>query len=394
MGCVDVSGLVGGAVNSKKIVFIVNVDWFFVSHRLPIALKAMEVGHEVHLLCTMTDKKEYLESLGIVVHSFEFSRSGKNIFNELGSIYKLYQQIKKIKPGLVHLVTIKPVIYGGIVARLAKVPAVVSAISGLGFLFVKRRGIKTVLLRSLILFLYRLAMNHDNQRVIFQNPTDRQALIDAGGVQESKTRMIRGSGVDLNEYPVLPEPDGVPVIIMASRLLKDKGVCEFIEAARIVNSKGLKAYFKLVGEPDDGNPESVSRAVVQSWQGEGVVSCLGYRTDIAQLFSQANIILLPSYREGLPKVLVEAAACGRAVITTDVPGCRDAIESEVTGLLVPARDVYALEQAMNKLIGDDALRLNMGKAGRALAEREFSIDKVVVAHLDIYDELLAVKRLN
>ncbi len=376
-------------MSPKKIVFIVNVDWFFVSHRLPIALKAIEEGYEVHLLCTTTDKQEYLEGLGIMVHPFNFSRSGKNVFNELGSIYKVYQQIKKIKPDLVHSVTIKPVLYGGIVARLAKVPAVVSAISGLGFLFVKRRGIKTNLLRGMVLFLYRLAMNHNNQRVIFQNPTDRQVLVDAGGVQESKTRMIRGSGVDLNQYSMLREPEGLPVIIMASRLLKDKGVCEFVEAARIVNSNESKAHFQLVGEPDEGNPESVSCSAVQSWQSEGVVSCLGYRTDIAQLFSQANIVVLPSYREGLPKVLVEAAACGRVVITTDVPGCRDAIESEVTGLLVPARDVYALEQAMNKLIGDDALRLNMGKAGRALAEREFSIDKVVAEHLVIYDELLA-----
>jgi len=374
-------------VNAKKIVFIVNVDWFFVSHRLPIALKAIEAGHEVHLLCAVTDKQEYLEDFGIIVHSFGFSRSGKNIFNELGSIYKLYQQIKKLKPDLVHLVTIKPVIYGGIVARLAKVPAVVSAISGLGFLFVKSRGVKTVLLRNMVLFLYRLAMNHDNQIVIFQNPTDRQALVDAGGVQESKTRMIRGSGVDLNEYPMLAEPDGVPVIIMASRLLKDKGVREFIAAAIIVNSNGLKAHFKLVGEPDEGNPESVSSALVQSWQDEGVVSCLGYRSDIALLFSQAHIVVLPSYREGLPKVLVEAAACGRAVITTDMPGCRDAIESDVTGVLVSARDAKALADAIERLVDDVSLRQKMGRAGRKLAEREFSIDKVVSAHLDIYREL-------
>jgi len=374
-------------VNSKKIVFIVNVDWFFVSHRLPIALKAIEAGHEVHLLCTITDKQEYLEGLGIVVHSFDFSRSGKNIFNELGSIYKLYQQIKKIKPDLVHLVTIKPVLYGGVVARLAKVPAVVSAISGLGFLFVKNRGIKTVLLRIMVLYLYRLAMNHNNQRMIFQNPTDRQALVDAGGVQKSKTRMIRGSGVDLDEYPMLAEAEGVPVIIMASRLLKDKGVCEFIDAARIVNSNGLKAHFKLVGELDEGNPESVSSALVKSWQDEGVVSCLGYRSDIAPLFSQAHIVVLPSYREGLPKVLVEAAACGRAVITTDVPGCRDAIEPNVTGVLVSARDAKALADAIEPLVNDVSLRQKMGRAGRKLAEREFSIDKVVSAHLDIYREL-------
>lgn len=373
----------------KKILFIVNVDWFFVSHRLPIALKALESGYEVHLLCGVTDKQEYLEGLGIIIHPFSFSRSGKNALRELVSIFKLYQKVKKIKPDLVHLVTIKPVLYGGIVARLAKAPAVVSAISGLGFLFVKRGTLKAGLLRTIVLFLYRLAMGHSNQRVIFQNPTDRQALVVAGGVEKDKTRMIRGSGVDLQDYPVLPEPDGVPVVVMASRLLKDKGVHEFIEAARTIKSKGIKARFQLIGEPDSGNPESVTAEAVQSWQDEGVVECLGFRSDITELFAQAHIVTLPSYYgEGLPKVLIEAAACGRAVITTDMPGCRDAIEPDVSGLLVPARDAEALAQAIERLIEDDTLRQQMGRAGRDLAEREFGIDKVIAAHLAIYQELI------
>ncbi|MCK5544535.1 MAG: glycosyltransferase family 4 protein, partial [Desulfobulbaceae bacterium] len=372
-----------------KLLFIVNVDWFFISHRLPIALKAMEAGYEVHLLCAVTDKAEYLESLGLIVHPFSFSRSGKNIFNELACVFGLYKQIKSIKPDLVHLVTIKSVLYGGIAARLAKVPGVVSAISGLGFLFVKRAGLQARLLRDAVLFLYRMAMGHPNQRVIFQNPTDIDALVAAGGVQIDKVRMIRGSGVDLQDYPVLPEQDGVPVAVMASRLLKDKGVHEFIEAARIVKSKGIKARFQLIGEPDSGNPESVTIEAVQSWQDEGVVECLGFRSDIAELFAQAHIVTQPSYYgEGLPKVLIEAAACGRAVITTDMPGCRDAVELDVSGLLVSARDAEALAQAMERLIEDDALRQQMGRAGRDLAEREFGIDKVVAAHLAIYQELI------
>ncbi|MCK5240812.1 glycosyltransferase family 4 protein [bacterium] len=374
-------------MNKKKLLFIVNVDWFFTSHRLPIALKAMEEGYEVHLLSAVTDKAEYLERLGLIVHPFSFSRSGKNIFNELACVFGLYKQIKSIKPDLVHLVTIKPVLYGGVAARLAKVPGVVSAISGLGFLFVKRVGVQARLFRYAVLFLYRMAMGHPNQRVVFQNPTDMNALVAAGGVQKDKVRMIRGSGVDLLDYPVLPEPDGVPIVVMASRLLKDKGVHEFIEAVGIVTSKGIKVRFQLIGEPDSGNPESVTAEAVQSWQDEGVVECLGFRSDIADLFARAHIVILPSYREGLPKVLIEAAACGRAVITTDVPGCRDAIELDISGLLVPARDADALAQAMVRLIEDDALRQQMGRAGRDLAEREFGIDKVVAAHLAIYQEL-------
>lgn len=375
----------------KKLLFIVNVDWFFISHRLPIALKALEAGYEVHLLCAMTDQADYLENLGLIVDPFLFSRSGLNIFKELSCFFKLYRRIKVIKPDLLHLVTIKPVIYGGIIARIARVPAVVSAISGLGFLFVERAGLKSRLFRDGVLFLYRLAMGHPNQRVIFQNPTDMSALIDAGGVQKEKSRMIRGSGVDLQDYPMLTEPKGRPVIIMASRLLKDKGVIEFIEAARRIKSKGIKACFQLVGEPDLGNPESVTSDELQSWQAEGVVDCLGYRSDIAALFSQANIVVLPSYREGLPKVLIEGAACGRAVITTDVPGCRDAIEPNVTGVLVGARDASSLAQEIERLMQDGDLRQQMGRAGRDLAEREFSIEKVVATHLSIYQELLERK---
>ena len=378
-------------MNKKKLLFIVNVDWFFISHRFPIALKAMEEGYEVHLLCAITDKSEYLENMGLIVHPFSFSRSGKNIFNELACAFGLYKQIKSIKPDLVHLVTIKPVLYGGIATRMVKVQGVVSAISGLGFLFVKRAGLRVRLIRNGVFFLYPMAMGHPNQCVIFQNPTDMNALIAAGGVQKDKTRMIRGSGVDLQDYPVLPEPDGVPVIVMASRLLKDKGVHEFVEAARIVKSKGIKARFQLIGEPDSENPESVTAEAVQSWQDEGVVECLGFRPDIADLFAQAHIVILPSYYgEGLPRVLIEAAACGRAVITTNMPGCRDAIEPDVSGLLVPARDAKALAQAMERLIEDDALRQQMGRKGRDLAEHEFGIDKVVATHLAIYHELMGI----
>ena len=378
-------------MTNKKLLFIVNVDWFFISHRLPIALKAIENGYEVHILCAITNKAQYLENLGLIVHPFSFTRSGKNIFSELHSIVRLYKKVTEIKPDLVHLVTIKPVLYGGIVSRLSRVPCVVSAISGLGFLFIERKGLIPRLLLKTVLFLYRLAMKHPNQKVIFQNPTDMKALVDAGGVSIEKVRMIRGSGVDLQQYPMRPESTGVPIVIMVSRLLEDKGVFEFVEAARTLKSRGIHAVFKLVGEPDFENPESINDEQVRLWQDEAVIECLGFRSDIAEQFSQAHIVVLPSYREGLPKVLIEAAACGRAIVTTDVPGCRDAIEAGVTGILVPARNPLALSEAIEKLISEPRLRQQMGQAGRDLAEREFSIDKVVSTHLDIYHELEAAR---
>lgn len=377
-----------GTPLKKKLLFVVNVDWFFVSHRLPIALRAIEDGFDVHIICSATTKISELEALGLTVHPLSFSRSGTTVLKELTTAIKLFGLIRKISPDIVHLITIKPVIYGGIIARMVKVPSLVSAISGLGFLFVERTSISSRMRRYFVLLLYRIAMNHSNQSVILQNPTDMRALVESGGLDKRKARMIKGSGIDLNEYPMTPEPNATPVVVMASRLLIDKGVNEFVEAAKIIKRKGIEARFQLVGEPDLENPESISKEQFNEWQQGDDVECLGFRTDVARIFSQAHIVTLPSYYgEGLPKVLIEAAACARAVVTTDNPGCRDAIEPNVTGLLVAARDSQELADAIEILIRDRELRVQMGKAGRALAERDYDIEDVVKTHIDIYNEL-------
>jgi len=384
----DVSVLVGSSVVAKKLLlFVVNDPDFFLSHRLPLAEEARNEGFDVQVATMGGAASKKIEQLGFEYHLLPLSRSGRNPLNELLTIFSICRLFRRLQPDLVHLVTIKPVLYGGVIARFTKVPGVISAISGLGFLFVERSGFRVRMLRYLVLFVYRMAMGHPNQRVIFQNPTDMSDLIGSGRVRKDKTRLIRGSGVDLHDYCVAPEADGVPIVVMASRLLKDKGVHEFIEAARLLKARGVEARFQLVGDPDVGNPESVTAESVKAWQEEGVVECLGFRSDISKLFSKSHVVTLPSYREGLPKVLIEAAACGRAIVTTDTPGCRDAIDSELSGLLVPVRDAVALAQAMERLIKDVELRQKMGRAGRALAEREFGIDKVVAAHFAIYHEL-------
>jgi glycosyltransferase involved in cell wall biosynthesis len=391
VGCLDVSVLAGRSVVVKKLLFVVNDPSFFLSHRLPLAIAARNEGFNVQVATMGGGSVEKIEQLGFTHHTLSLSRSGRNPLIELITFFSMWRLFLQLRPDLVHLVTIKPVLYGGIAARLANVPGVISAISGLGFLFVtKRAQFRLRIIRYVVLFLYRLAMSHSNQIVIFQNLTDMNTLVMTGGLRRDKTRLIRGSGVDLSEYNVLPEPDGIPVIVMASRLLKDKGVYEFVEAARILQSRGIKARFQLIGVPDPGNPESVPAETLQSWHKESVVECLGFRSDIHNLFSQAHVITLPSYREGLPKVLIEAAACGRAVITTDTPGCRDAIESNLSGLLVHARDAESLTQAMLRLLEDVPMRQQMGRAGRILAEREFGIEKVVAAHITIYHDLLGM----
>ncbi len=372
----------------KKLLFLVNVDWFFLSHRLPIALAALQAGYEVHIATGITDRKIELQSHGLIVHELPIVRGKTNLKQEIVTFIKMVQILREVKPTILHTVTIKPVLFGGIAAKFAGIKRLVAAISGLGYVFIEKNQ-KSNLRKKLISILYRLAFEQPLIKVIFQNQDDKIILTKIKKLHDNQTIIIPGSGVDLNTYAYLPESD-LPstTIIMVSRLLADKGVHEFIEAARQIHGKGLSVRFQLVGNIDPDNPASITAQQIKAWQTEGTVELLGYRADIADLFSQANVIVLPSYREGFPKVLIEAAACGRAVVTTDVPGCRDAIIPNVTGLLVPVRDAKALADAIKYLILNPKLRLCMGKTGRQLAEEKYDIRQVVQTHLNIYEELL------
>jgi glycosyltransferase involved in cell wall biosynthesis len=388
MGCPDVSSLAGSAIVTVRLLFVVNSPAFFISHRLPIALAAKKEGYEVHVGTMPGEAVSQIIEAGLFHHELPLTRSGRNFLNELfvfSAIYKLFCQLK---PGIVHLVTIKPVIYGGLAARLAGVPSVVAAISGLGYVFIAR-GFKASLVRAAVMSLYRLAFRKRNLCVIFQNNDDRSRFVKADTVRNEKTVLIRGSGVDLEDYTATVETAATPIIIMISRLLRDKGVGEFVEATRMIIQRGIKARFLMVGDADPHNPATVTKIELDLIRKEGRVELLGHRSDIPELLAISSIVVLPSYREGLPKVLVEAAAAGRAVVTTDVPGCRDAIEPDISGLLVPVRDANALANAIQRLIEDVELRQKMGRAGRQLAEKEFSIEKIVQAHLDIYRMLEA-----
>lgn len=371
-----------------RLLFVVNDAAFFLSHRLPIAIAARDAGYDVHIATGMGSAVGLVEAQGFPHYPLRINRSGTNPFVELIALWDMVHLFRALRPDLVHLVTPKPVVYGGIAARVTGVRAVVAAISGLGFVFASSTR-RATLVRWLVVALYKLALRTRNLRAIFQNPADQEVLIRSGAVTAARTAIIRGSGVDLTEYRYLPEPEGKPVVTMVSRLLRDKGVHEFVEAARLLLHDGVAARFLLVGDPDPGNPASVSAMEVERWRATGLVEPLGFRRDIAEIFAGSNLVVLPSYYgEGLPKVLVEAAACGRAVVTTDMPGCRDAIEPGVTGVLVPARDAGALANAIRTLIQDRASRHQMGAAGRALAEREYAIEKIVTAHLEVYRSLV------
>lgn len=375
---------------NRRLLFIVNVDWFFLSHRLPIALEAMRQGYEVHIAVSITNRLAELSSYGFTVHPLTISRGRTSIKNELITFLQVFRLLKQIRPDVVHLVTIKPVLFGGIAARLTNVRAVIAAISGLGFVFVDD-GYRAKVRRLLVGGLYRLALGRSNLKVIFQNSSDRDCLARLARLPSHSIEMIRGSGVDLSRYLPTPLPQGIPVVVMASRLITDKGVWEFVQAARLLRERGILARFCLVGTIDPDNPASLTNADLDKLHAEGVVELWGQRTDMEKVLAQAHVMALPSYYgEGLPKVLIEAAACGRAIVTTDMPGCRDAVEPGKTGLLVPAHDALALANALQYLLSNSERCAAMGQSGRDLAEREFNLDQVVARHVKIYDEMLGV----
>lgn len=371
----------------KNVIFVINSLEFFISHRLPVALAAQECGYAVHV--ASPGRPAYISDSmkSFAFHEVSVSRGGQNIIKELGLLFSLIRLFLKIKPGLVHLVTIKPVLYGGLAARITGVGAVISAVSGLGTVFLASTWKNKIRLHA-IKALYQIAFRHQNIQIIFQNKDDAAILEKATKFHPEKAVFIRGSGVALDAYPYVKEPSGRPVVVMASRLLKDKGVGEYIAAARLLKQRAVDVDIRLIGSIDPDNPTSVTEKDLREWSSEGIVQIMGHRNDIAHQYAHANIVCLPSYREGLPKGLVEAAACGRAVVTTDVPGCRDAIIPEKTGLLVPVKDPESLANAIIQLTEDEPLRHQMGRAGRALAEEAFALEKIVGQHMDVYRKLI------
>ena len=369
-----------------KILYIVNEPWFFLSHRLPIAIAAQEQGYKVHVATREGTAVQEILKNGFIHHEIPLTRNGSSVPSELNSLLAIWTLINKVEPDVLHLVTIKPVLYGGIASRFTSVKKVVAAVSGLGTLFLAT-GVKAEMKRKLGIGLYRFALRSDKTTVILQNPDDKQLLIDLKAVKVEQTTLIRGSGIDLSAFQAFPESlTSTPVVTFAARLLFDKGIAEYVDAIKLLNKKGVVAHYQIVGDLDAGNSTSATARDIAEWQSIPNLEVLGYQKDMSSVFRDSNIVVLPSYREGLPKVLIEAAACGRAVITTDVPGCRDAIEADQTGLLVPVKDSNALAHAIEKLVTDSELRVRMGIAGRQLAEREFAIEKVVEQHLAIYKQ--------
>lgn len=372
---------------TRRILYVVNTANFFVSHRMPIARAAQAQGCDVHVAVPDGPGIRSIWDAGMKVHPIVLTRSGSKIAQELPAALSLMDLYKSLRPDLVHHVTIKPILYGTLAARIARVPAVVNAFSGLGHIFTAT-GAKASLWRTLVTIAYRLILRHPRHRAIFQNRDDCELLAGSGCVRSRDAQIIKGSGVDLKTFVHRPEPNGSPVVVLPARLLHHKGVHEFVDAARRLKAKGVPVRMALVGDLDPGNPSTIAEPELRNWIETGTVEWWGYRHDMPRVMSECHIVCLPSYREGVPKALLEAAASGRPIVTTDTPGCRDVVRHGENGLLVPVGDAAALAEAIIRLVLDPDLRRDMGMRGRKRAEAEFSIEGVIAKHLSIYDELL------
>jgi glycosyltransferase involved in cell wall biosynthesis len=371
--------------NNKSILFFVNVDWFFVSHFVLVAVEALNKGYDVHILCKVITKKDYLENLGFTVHNIDISRGKINIVRELITLRQVYKSIKEIAPDVIELYTIKPIIYGGIASKLLNIKKKIFYVTGLGYVFINRGFIDSIKI-NLYKLLYKFSIQGDSTKVIVENSSDEGFIKELNVVNSSKIHLIKGAGVNVNSINYVEERIDKIVIVMASRLLRDKGVFEYVEAAKIIKNKGLNVEFRLYGDIDEDNPASLNDTEIKVIKDRKFVEVCGFTDDIINVFLDASIIVLPSYREGFPKVLIEAAACGRAIVTTDVPGCRDAIQHNKTGLLCKSRDSYTLASQIEKLILSKKLRNDMGRKGRRMAIEEFDQNKIVEKHFKIIEQ--------
>lgn len=375
-----------------RVLLVVNGVHKFFTHRGGLALGLRERGWEVEMVVPADEDHGVIRGTGIRPHSVPLVRSSISPVTESKTVLALSELYRRRSPTLVHHFTPKPVIYGGIAARLAEVPGVVSSIAGLEYPFISD-SVQARTLRALAALGYRLALSGDGNRVIFENASDLEEFVDRGLAERAISRVIVGAGVDVDKFhPPRDPPDGVgqPVrVLLAARMLRQKGLVEFVEAARRLRSEGADARFLLVGGSDPTNPTSIEEEQLRAWGREDCLEWLGRfpHGRMPELMRSVHLVCLPSYREGAPKVLLEAAASGRAIVTTDVPGCREAVEPGESGLLVPPGDPDALAGAIGTLVRDGELRERMGRRGRKLAVERFSMHHVVDRTAELYEEL-------
>ncbi|MCX7155361.1 MAG: glycosyltransferase family 4 protein [Rhodocyclales bacterium] len=374
-----------------KFIFFANTEWYLFNFRLALAKHLREQGAEVVMVSPSGPYGKRLEAEGFRWIAVPMARRSLNPLRELWLLWRLIRVYQTEKPDIAHHFTIKCVVYGGLAARLVGVRGIVGAVAGMGFVFASKKTLARVL-RPLVRVLMRIALGGRKCRLILQNSDDRDALISGGIANPNHVRLIPGSGVNTTRFAPstkVKEANRTRKVLLAARLLWEKGIAEYVEAAKQIKRDGLKVELLLAGEPDDGNPNSVKAEQVAAWRDERIITPLGHIDDMADLLREIDVMVLPSfYREGVPRSLIEAAAAGLPIITTDTPGCRDVVEDGVNGYLVPVRDSNALADALRKVLEAPALAARMGAAGRVKALTEFDERLVFDRTVDVYRELL------
>jgi len=374
-------------LRGRTILLLVTEDWYFWSHRLPIARAARDAGARVIIATRVEKLRAAIAKEGFELKALPWRRRSHNPWNEARALFEITALYRRERPDIVHHVAVKPVVYGGIAARLSGARSQVNAIAGMGYVETSQQ-LRARLLRGVFNAVLRFAWNGPRVHVIVQNPDDVEALARTGLLPASHIRMIRGSGVDVALFAPTPEPSSPPVrVIFAGRLLWSKGVRELVDAARSLKFRQVPVEVILAGSPDPENPESIPASTLRAWVGDGLVTHVPWSDDMASVWRSANIAVLPSYREGLPKALLEAAACARPIVATDVPGCREIARDGVNALLVPPRNHGALAAAIEKLALDAPLRARLGAAGRDIVVKEYAESIVVRETLDLYRHL-------
>lgn len=377
-----------------RILYVVNNADFFCSHRLDLGLEIRNRGHSIALLTGMSSSadrecvaKQKLMAEGIDHYVARFKSGGLSLFFELRGFFDLLFIMNRWKPDLVHCVSPKGALYGGLAARILGVKAIVFAISGMGWLFAGNSSYLSSILRWVYLTLLRLAMKHPNCKVIVQNSEDQSLIIGKCSMPADQIITLPGSGVRVEQFQDIQLNFKQPIVILPARVIVEKGVQEFVVAAQMLRAKGIGWRFALVGGADYDNPSIISPATIQGWTQGGYIEWWGYRADMVEVYRYASIVCLPSYREGMPKSLLEAAAAGCAVITTDVSGCREAIEPGKTGDLVRLKDAEDLCNKIENLILDTNRRIAYGRAGQTMALNKFNLNLIISRTIKIYENL-------
>ena len=370
-----------------KLLYVINGAAFFNTRLSRLALAARERGYEVHVALPPSAETARTRELGFITHAIPFSRSGIRPWTELWTLLRLAALYRRIRPSLVHHFTIKPVIYGGLAARWSRTPAVVSTLTGLGFVF-SSQSFKARALKPIVMCLLRFSLNLPNIKVVFQNPGDRGTILGRVLKKTGAAALIKGTGVDITEFCQTPEPTGRPIVLFASRMLVEKGAVEFVKMALELRSRGVQARFVMVGDPDPGYPSSIPRERLEAWNQDGCVEWWGQQTRMPEVLAGSSLVCLPScYGEGVPRILIEAAACGRASVTFDAPGCREIVRHGENGLLVQGGDLEGLARAVEELLAQPQKRAAMGRQGRDLVEECFTQERIMAQYLALYREL-------